>query len=255
MNTITPDSIWLDRLTWPEVDALDRERTILVQITGCTEQAGPHLPLDSDNFFFMNFLEQPVRRARAEGIQVYLLPLIPYGPAEEHMAFPGTISLSFETHHRLLKDVLHSLARHGFRKMLVMEGCGGHHCLPAALEVRSELRQRGFDAKIWVIGQGKTYYHMAQEVFDWEPKGVHADEFATSVTLATRPEAVRTDKLAKGNDFDPKAFPEAWFIDEIDSRGFAGDVPKASAEIGERLLERIWDYWLEQLRRIDRTPL
>ena len=63
------------------------------------------------------------------------------------------------------------------------------------------------------------------------------------------------DKLAKGNDFDPKAFPEPWFIDEIDPRGFAGDVPKASAEIGERLLERIWEYWLEQLRRIDRTPL
>lgn len=255
MDTIATDSIWFDKLTWPEIDALNRERTILVLITGCTEQAGPHLPIDGDNFFFTLFISEPARHARDEGIPVYLLPPIPYGPAEEHMAFPGTISLSFETHHRLVKEVLHSLARHGFRKMLVMEGCGGHHCLPAALEVRSELRQRGFDAKIWVIGQGTTCYRIAQKVFGWEPKGVHADDFATSVFLARRPEAVRMDKLGAGNEFDPTAFPEAWFMDEIDPRGFTADVRRATAEIGERLLEKVWDYWLGQLRRINQTTV
>lgn len=255
MTISASNDIWFDKLTWPEVDALDRDSTILVLITGCTEQAGPHLPIDGDNFFFTLFMSEPARRAREEGIPVYLLPPIPYGPAEEHMAFPGTISLSFETHHRLVKEILHSLARHGFRKMLVMEGCGGHHCLPAAMEVRAELRQRGFNAKVWVIGQGVTYYRMAQEIFDWEPKGLHADDFATSIFLARRPDAVRMDQLAAGNEFDPSALPEAWFIDEVDSRGFASDTRRASAELGERLLERIWAYWLAQLRRIDRTSV
>jgi creatinine amidohydrolase len=255
MNTTARDDIWFDKLTWPEVDALDRDRTILVLTTGCTEQAGPHLPIDSDNFFSTLFITEPARRAREEGIPVYLLPLIPFGPAEEHMAFPGTISLSFETHHRLVKEILHSLGRHGFRKMLVMEGCGGHHCLPAALEVRAELRQRDSNVKIWVIGQGTTYYRIAKDVFDWEPKGVHADDFATSISLARRPESVRMDKLAAGNEFDPTAFPEAWFIDEIDPRGFAGDTRRATAQLGEELLKRVHDYWLNQFRRIDRTPV
>ena len=255
MCTTASNDIWFDKLTWPEVDALDRDRTILVLITGCTEQAGPHLPIDGDNFFFSLFMGEPARRARAEGIPVYLLPPIPYGPAEEHMAFPGTISLSFETHHRLVKEILHSLARHGFRKMLVMEGCGGHHCLPAALEVRAELRQRDFNAKIWVIGPGITYYLIAKELYDWEPTDVHGGEFPTSIFLARRPGEVRMDKLGVGHDFDPRDYPEAWFIDEVDPQGFAGDPRRASAELGEKLLEKVFDYWLGQLRRIDRTPV
>jgi creatinine amidohydrolase/Fe(II)-dependent formamide hydrolase-like protein len=63
------------------------------------------------------------------------------------------------------------------------------------------------------------------------------------------------DKLAAGREFDPTTVPEAWFMDEVDPRGFASDTRRASAELGERLLERIRDYWLGQLRRINRTPV
>lgn len=255
MPSTAPDSIWFDKLTWPEVDALDRERTILVLPTGCTEQQGPHLPSDADSFLVSLFLSEAGWRARREGIAVYLLPALPYGPAEEHMAFAGTISLSFETHHRLVKEVLHSLARHGFRKLLVAMGCGGHHCLPAAMEARAELRQAGLDAKVWAIGPGRTYHEIAKQVFDWEPADIHAGEFATSLFLLKRPDEVRRERLGAGRPFDASAAPDAWFAEEVDPQGFAGDPRRASAELGERLLEGVVAYWLAELRRIDQTPV
>ena len=243
-----------EMLTSPEVDALDRERTILVLPTGCTEQQGPHLPLDVDTYLVTLFLSEAAQAAREEGIAVYLLPPLPYGPAEEHMAFPGTVTLSFETHHRIVKEVLHSLARHGFRKLLVAMGCGGHHCLPAAMEARAELRQAGVDAKVWAIGPGDAYYRIACEVFDWEPADIHAGEFPTSIFLARRPDDVRIERLAEGRPFDAAKVPDAWFTDEVDPQGFAGDPRRATAELGEQLIERVVAHWLAELRRIDRTP-
>lgn len=248
------DSIWFDKLTSPEVDALDREHTILVLPTGCTEQQGPHLPIDADTFQVSLFLSEAARRARQEGIAVYLLPTLPYGPAEEHMAFAGTITMSFKTHHRLVKDVLHSLARHGFRRLLVAMGCGGHHCLPAAMEARAELRQAGVDAKVWAIGPGTAYYEIAKQVFDWEPADIHAGEFPTSLFLLRRPDEVRRGKLGVGRSFDASVVPDAWFTDEVDPQGFAGDTRRASAELGERLLEGVVAFWIGELRRIDKTP-
>lgn len=250
-----PDTVWFDKLTSPEIGALDRERTILVLPTGCTEQQGPHLPIDADTFLVALFLGEAARRARAEGIVAYVLPALPYGPAEEHMAFAGTISISFETHHRLVKEVFHSLARHGFHKLVAAMGCGGHHCLPAAMEARAELRSSGIDAKIWAIGPGTAYYEIAKQVFDWEPADIHAGEFPTSIFLLKRADEVRRERLAPGRPFDAAAVPDAWFADEVDPRGFAGDPRRASAELGERLLEGVVGYWLDELRRIAGTPL
>ncbi|MGB2695590.1 MAG: creatininase family protein, partial [Dehalococcoidia bacterium] len=204
MPSTKDETIWFAELTSKEVATLDLERTILVLPTGCTEQQGPHLPLEGDTYLVSLFLSEAARQARAEGIAVYLLPALPYGPAEEHMAFAGTISISYETHHRLVKEVLHSLARHGFRRLLVAMGCGGHHCLPAAMEARAELRQASLDAKVWAIAP-TAYYGIAKEVFPWEPADIHAGEFPTSILLHRRPEAVRRDQLRAAQDFDERA--------------------------------------------------
>jgi creatinine amidohydrolase len=248
------DDVWFDKLTSPEVDALDRERTVLVLPAGCTEQQGPHLPLDVDTFLVTLFLSEAARRARAEGIVAYLLPALPYGPAEEHMAFPGTVSISFETHHRIVKEVLRSLARHGFQRLLVAMGCGGHHCLPAAMEARAELRREGVRAGIWCVGPGGAYYEIARRVFEWEPADIHAGEFPTSIFLLERPDDVRRERLAAGRPFDANAVPDAWFSEEVDPQGFAGDPRRAGAELGRLLLEEVVAYWVGQLRRVARAP-
>ena len=58
-----------------------------------------------------------------------------------------------------------------------------------------------------------------------------------------------------GRPFDASAVPDAWFTDEVDPQGFAGDPRRASAELGERLLEGVTEFWLGELRRVDKTPM
>ena len=38
----------LEELTWPQIDALDRERTLFILPMGMIEQHGPHLPVGAD---------------------------------------------------------------------------------------------------------------------------------------------------------------------------------------------------------------
>ena len=37
-----------EKLSWPQVEALDRDRTTIIIPTGAIEQHGPHLTLDTD---------------------------------------------------------------------------------------------------------------------------------------------------------------------------------------------------------------
>ena len=38
----------LEELTWPQIDALDRERTLFILPVGMIEEHGPHLPVGAD---------------------------------------------------------------------------------------------------------------------------------------------------------------------------------------------------------------
>ncbi len=59
------------------------------------------------------------------------MPTIPYGFNEHHMDFPGTIAVDGETFIRYVTDVTVSVARHGFQKILIVNGHGSYlHLAP-----------------------------------------------------------------------------------------------------------------------------
>ena len=66
----------------------------------------------------------------AEPLGVPVLPAIPFGLTPTFTAFPGTINLRMETYLALLRDVLDSLRRQGFRRIVLANGHGGNQ--PAA---------------------------------------------------------------------------------------------------------------------------
>ena len=53
-------------------------------------------------------------------------PVIPYGLAQQWTAFPGTVTLRIETYLALIRDVLESIHRAGFRRILLINGHGGN---------------------------------------------------------------------------------------------------------------------------------
>jgi len=112
-----------EKLTWPEInDAVDLRKVCIVPC-GAVEQHGPHLPLDVD-------LVCPGGIARGAGEtlcdKILVLPAIAYGYTGHVMDFPGTINTHYETFIRQVLDVTKSLAYHGFKKIILLNGHGSN---------------------------------------------------------------------------------------------------------------------------------
>jgi LD-carboxypeptidase C-terminal domain/Creatinine amidohydrolase len=60
---------------------------------------------------------------------VVLLPAIPHGYDPHHMDFPGAVTIGWDTFTRFCADVGRSLAHHGFRRMLFLNGHGSNQNL------------------------------------------------------------------------------------------------------------------------------
>ena len=112
-----------EKLTWPEInDAVDLQKVCILPC-GAVEQHGPHLPLDVD-------LVCPGGIAHGAGRElpgkILVLPTLQYGYTGHVMDFPGTINTHYETFIKQVIDVTQSLAYHGFKKIILLNGHGSN---------------------------------------------------------------------------------------------------------------------------------
>jgi creatinine amidohydrolase len=114
------------KLTWPEVARAAAEGRVPIVPIGTLEDHGYHLPIDTDVT-----LVESVCRGATELLpaQTMLLPPIVHGYSPHHMDFPGTISIRWDTFCRYCTDVALSLVRHGFRRVLMVNGHGSNQNL------------------------------------------------------------------------------------------------------------------------------
>jgi creatinine amidohydrolase len=110
-------SVWLQELTWEEVAAYLRERDSILVPFGTTEQHGPAGPLGLDSYVAIALAEDAARKAG-----VLSAPPVWYGDSSHHLAFAGTVSLRTETLIAVVYDIVRSLARHGFKRILLING-------------------------------------------------------------------------------------------------------------------------------------
>ena len=96
--------------------------------TGCTEQQGPHLPVDFDTWFAEAVcLAAAERAAKQHDANGLVLPAMPFGPTPEHRNYgSGYIHIPQELHQDLVGAVLGSLSEQGFERIIVWRGCGQH---------------------------------------------------------------------------------------------------------------------------------
>jgi len=100
-----------------------KEQPVVILPIGSTEDHGLHLPLDVDNFLSWEACEEAARRAPDE---MLLLPQIPYGFEDHHMDYPGTITVTSRHLMDFVIDITKSVAHHGFRKVLIVDGHGSN---------------------------------------------------------------------------------------------------------------------------------
>jgi creatinine amidohydrolase len=107
-------------MDWAAVEDWVRHDDRGVLPLGSTEQhAGLSLATDA-------ILAERVAVEAAETSGVPVFPVLPYGLAPYFQAFPGSITLRVETMCAVLRDVLDSLKRTGFRRILIVNGHGGN---------------------------------------------------------------------------------------------------------------------------------
>src|SRR3989440_11130958 len=112
-----------EKLTWPEInDAVGLGKVCIVPC-GAVEQHGAHLPLDVD-------IVCPTEIARGAGRlipdKMLVLPTVSYGYTGHVMDFPGTINNHWEPFIDHVLDITKSLAYHGFKKILLLNGHGSN---------------------------------------------------------------------------------------------------------------------------------
>ena len=107
---------YLAHMTSPEIAALDKQNGVVVLPIGAIEQHGPHLPLITDALIATGGLDATLAQLPDE-VCVWALPPQVYGKSNEHINYPGTITLSANTLIAVLHDIAASVARAGFRRL------------------------------------------------------------------------------------------------------------------------------------------
>jgi creatinine amidohydrolase len=239
VKTWIPDARNFSYLTWKHVDRLPRERTLLVLPTAAIEQHGHHLPLATDTLINNLLLGRALELIPAD-VPVYALPPVCYGKSNEHLGFPGTLSVSAQTFLAVVRDLGASIAAAGFRKLVLYNTHGGNAPLVDVLarDLRSEFGLRTFS----LFGSGGAAFEgvSAQE----RTYGFHAGEIETAFLLHGAPELVRTREYTTHYiarvDQPELLKPEgssanfAWLTKDIAPSGVMGDPTPATAENGER---------------------
>jgi creatinine amidohydrolase len=107
-------------MTWMQVEEYleDDDRCILP--LGSTEQHA-YISLATDSI-----LSERLALDVAEPLGVPVFPVLAYGIAPYFMAYPGTVTLSPATYERVVTEILGSVRRHGFRRILIVNGHGGN---------------------------------------------------------------------------------------------------------------------------------
>ena len=114
--------IFYDELTFPEVRVIVAEERVSLLPVGTVEQHGHHCPLKVDR---MPDGSVPFGGGACAGDAI-VMPCVPYGYGGFNTNFPGTIHISESSLIGYVADILFSLAHHGFKKIIVVNGHGGN---------------------------------------------------------------------------------------------------------------------------------
>jgi creatinine amidohydrolase len=188
MHNAKDTTPWMQDLTWEEVAAhLERDRVVLVPI-GSTEQHGPAGVLGVDTYVATGLVEDVARRTGA-----LCAPPLWFGDSSHHMGFPGTISLRTETLMAVVRDLCTCLARHGFDRIVLVNGHKGAN-LPALGTAARALHEDLFPRVVFAVADPLHLARSAAPAIK-DANEHHAGELELSQVLYRYPGLIRSDRV------------------------------------------------------------
>ena len=238
------DEVQWRRLRADQLRDKAAQDTMVILPVGSLEQHGPHLPVEVDSVLGETVAIRTAERMGAKGRSALVLPMLWTGLSEHHMSFGGTITLDLSTFNGLIENVCRSVLRHGFRRIVLLNGHGGNE---NALRNCTDALSVSLDTPIVQF----TYWYAAAEpigaILETQKGLSHACEAETSMMMALRRDLVAEDriplaKVNRGPDVADLVGDGVYRWRSIASRsssGVLGNPEAASPEKGERLLDAI----------------
>jgi creatinine amidohydrolase len=253
---------WAD-WTWQDFAAADMANTIAVLPVAAIEQHGPHLPVGVDTFIMEGYLRRVAERLPAD-IPVLFLPVQSIGTSNEHIGYPGTLTLSAETVIRAWTEIGESVHRAGVRKLILVNSHGGN--VTSLDIVARDLRVR---LGMLVVTASWHRFGYPEQAFSSHERahGIHAGEAETSLMRSFRPELVR---MEKAEDFVPTSVAIereftwlrvtqpigfGWTAQDVSPAGAMGNAAAATAEKGEAAADHGAEAFIALLHDVQRFDL
>jgi creatinine amidohydrolase len=223
---------------------------VVLLLFGSIEQHGLHLPVDVDLRIVQEIC---ARTARLTPHALVMAPLV-FGFETHHMDWPGTIDVDWDVLVKYGVCVCASLARHGFRRILIVNGHGSNRPLLDLITRLTVIRHPE------VLCAGQSWFHLGEvmRVFNEVRESdlaSHACELETSAYLAIDPDAVDMSQAVADLSFrrsphvwgdlagrrpTPDSKPPLVMFEHFSTgsiSGVRGDPTRATAEKGRLLLD------------------
>lgn len=181
------------RLRADQLRALAREDAVVILPLGSLEQHGPHLPVEVDSTLGEQVALRTAVRMTEAGTPTLVLPMVWTGVSEHHVSFGGTVTLELSVYVALVEGIVRSVLRHGFRRVVLLNGHGGNE--NALRSIVDDLTPR-----LGVPIVQFCYWHAAAEaiaaVLETQTALLHACEAETSMMMACADGLVARDRIA-----------------------------------------------------------
>lgn len=240
--------LWHEQ-SWPALQQLHKDTPVIIPL-GSIEQHGHHLPVIVDTLQVDSIATRVEKRLEEK---VLLTPTLWLGSSHHHKDYPGTISVPPILYSQMIIEVVKSILRAGFKRIVLLNGHGGN--LTPATEALTELVAMddvADDAYLTL----SCWWQVAAEGIKADKHGMatpsisHACEYETSLVMALRPDLVKKDRIqAHAPPLESKYFHSDYGgsvtvvrrFHRLTASGSMGSPQDATAEKGESLLNSVVD--------------
>jgi len=234
---------------WAELKSSDLaglagDATVALLPVGAIEQHGPHLPLSTDTTLAEGMALEAARRVK--DATVLVLPAIAYAKSDEHLNFPGVLTLDARTLLATIVQIGKSVARSGIRRLVLLNAHGGN--VPVLQIAARTLR---IEAKMLIVCAGWMSMGFPEGLLPENEArdGIHAGFVETAAMLHFRKDLV---DMTKAKDFVPATRAVAagnlvlrltgplsvgWMMHDLHPEGAAGQAHLATEEAGRAIVE------------------
>lgn len=253
---------WWD-LTTVDFAGMDFSQVVALLPVAAVEQHGPHLPVRVDAAINAGILAA-ARKILPREVNLLVLPAQNVGKSTEHIAFPGTLSISYETLARFWFDLAESVNRTGCRRIVVFNSHGGQ---PQLIDILC----RDLRVRLGMFAVNCSWFNILDMSDLFEPAelrhGIHGGAVETSIMLHLHPDLV---KMSEAGSFPSHAaiierdnhilraegaVGFGWQTQDLNPQGVCGDAAKADAGIGAVVVGRAAQALATLVGEVARFPL